>query len=573
MKKNLYNITGYPTPDYTTESLCRSFNIPNSTLALGAFMGALWPLANPEAWQQYGDMTPEESAAMIQDILWSVMLAEDVCRIAETPYWDTAANVDDTLPAGSETWYGQIVALATLRTDPELTFLDNLGIWLVAGFIAYAGLPGAAIAFVPVARRFVLYFKSSPTGAIVNILADFLHIADIDTYAVEDKIMTVLVTMPDDATTLYVEQAAESNPLAGDNPQIQVVRSELTEANFAPPNYRYNSDCDCVQYSPDGGITWNDAPQSDPRHASPFRLPIRGGDDKNCNAAANMVAWLKAVIDACIHICEVGGIVVALVNKILDFAEVIFAEEGGILLTLIQAIAGTIFDVGFTALTAAFTSGQYEKMLCIFYCNIDGDGQASPTQFAEIQTEITEQLNTVAATVTNLFLSLQGEVGLSNAGAQGTATADCSDCGCGWCYTFDFTLSDGGWSADSRGSGAIYDGAAGWGSQYADRITGTYIHLLLSSSAVVTHVQMTFNVIEPTTNYVLFGRLDGDGGFTDVHSASGGGVVNWSGEATVNELGLQVGNCTDCDSEEGASHITKATFRGTGTNPFGDNNC
>lgn len=246
---------------------------------------------------------------------------------------------------------------------------------------------------------------------------------------------------------------------------MKIIRGRLSPSDVSNAAYRYNPDCDCVQYSPNGGATWNDAPEADPRHANAFRLPARTGTDRNCNAAANMVSWLKGVIDECTRICGVGGVVVALVNKILDFAEVIFAEEGGILLTLIQAVAGTIFDVGYAALTANFTSHEYDLLLCIFYCRIGSDGQVSVDQFAQIQSDITAQLNTIAAIVVNLFLSLQGEVGLSNAGAQGNATADCSDCACEHCHEYDFTASDGGFTpfvADGLGR-ALYVAGVGWG--------------------------------------------------------------------------------------------------------------
>jgi len=171
-------------------------------------------------------MTPTEADTMIQDVLWSVMTAEDVCSIAETPYWDTAANVDDTLPEGSETWYGQIVPTEGLLEGEGLTFLDNLGIWAIAGFIAYAGLPGAAIAFVPVAQRFVLSFKQHSLGGIVKALIDFAEVAEIDTYGATDAIANLNIVMPDDGDThtLYVMMSDEVN-----NVSKKVLTRLLTE--------------------------------------------------------------------------------------------------------------------------------------------------------------------------------------------------------------------------------------------------------------------------------------------------------------------------------------------------------
>lgn len=228
---------------------------------------------------------------------------------------------------------------------------------------------------------------------------------------------------------------------------MKIVRGRLNPAQVSDPAYRYDSDCACIQYSPDGGTTWNNAPGSDPRNAPQFRFPARTGSDISCNCAANARAWIKDVIDRCTAILEVGGVVVALANQILSFAEIIFAEAGGWLLNLILDVAGTLFGIGYSALSGAFDTTQYELLLCALFCTCDTAGQWDDMRFAALQSQITATMNTTAAFVVNLFLSIQGQVGLSNAGAIGDVTADCSGCSC--CDTYTVTYFAG------RGDGVM----------------------------------------------------------------------------------------------------------------------
>jgi len=540
--------TGFPTPNAPPDLIgCRVFAIPSDEEWFALFMAAVERLTQEWAWYKNGTMTQAEAAAAWSDIIdraYEVSLTGQCGETVPTPYWDegTADDADDTEDVLMQVWYGQIVTTSSLlmSEDVELSFLDNVGIWLIAGFIAYAGMPAAAIAFVPVARRFVLYFKMSPTGAIVNILADFLHIADIDTYGVEDEIGTVLVTMPEDATTLYVVQADESNPAAGDSPAMSVIRSRLSEDAFSNPAYRYDAECDCIQYSPDGGTTWNDAPGADMRHADAFRLPPRGGSDIQCSAAANAECWLQTYIESVIDLLTEGAIIVAVVNKLLYFIELIFGEVGGELLNLVLTVAGTIFDFGSAGLSAAFTSDQWPILLCAIYCNMDTSGKVTAARLTLMEAQITANMNTTAALVVNLLLSLQGEVGISNAGAIGEETADCSDCGCAWCRTY--------LSGDGLGDWVVpYDILGHAGGTYnsgLDVIDGTVINdqnnewasAYLLGAFRYTEISISFDYVNEggegsdTSSLNIF--LDGVRHFTTYTGGTGSSSYTWTGDQT-----------------------------------------
>ena len=428
-------------------------------------------------------MTPEEAATMIQNILWEVMLGEDVCAIAETPYWDTAANVDDTLPEGSETWYGQIFEVPALLGSGELTFLDNLGIWAIAGFIAYAGLPGAAIAFVPVAKRFVLAFKQHDLGGIVKVLIDFAEIAEIDTYGVGEAIQSLNVVMPDDDDphTLYVMMSDEVNPAVDGAPQIQVVRKELSPAQVTPTTLRWNPDTNTVQQTPDGGTTWIDNPAADPRAGAGFLLPPRTTTDPRCDAAANMIVKLKQAV----NIFEQEFSQLQAVNALVDVV-LVFLPEVGIVLEALLAATEFLLTIGSAAISSAFTDDQWNLVESILYCDIASDGTVNQAQFDKILDDLHTRADTVVYDVLyTLFTLSLGVNGVSNAGATGDAVGDCSTFDCGWCVEWQLTLSP-----DLLG---LTLDAGSWSS--GDGYEGEFVRIyaLDLGSLRVTHVEATYS--------------------------------------------------------------------------------
>ncbi len=471
--------TGFPTPNAASgDTGCRIFIVPDDEEWFALLMGAVDRLTQEWAWYKNGTMTQAEAAAAWQAIIddaYARSMADICATDVPTPFWDEESgdDSDDSASLEEQPWYGQLVLI-----DDRLTFVENAFIYVVAGFIAYAGLPTAAVSFVPIARNFVVTFKSNPLGGIVKFFADGVAIGEVDTYSAADGVVSAPLTLPaggmgfvaEDSSPVFWVELSDENPHGLDSVSMTLIRSRLSEDQLGTNSYRYNSDCACVQYSPDGGTTWNDASGSDPRNAPQFRFPARTGSDIECNGAANALAWIKGVIDRCTAILEIGGIVVELANEILRFAEIIFAEAGGWLLNLILDAAGTLFGIGYAEISGAFDATQYDLLLCALYCNADSNGQYDDTRFAALQSMITATMNSTAAAVVNLFLSIQGKVGVSNAGAQGTAMGDCSACtSCVTGYVWDFRVSDGGFVFDSEAAttGGTYVGGGTHGYEKA----------------------------------------------------------------------------------------------------------
>lgn len=240
---------------------------------------------------------------------------------------------------------------------------------------------------------------------------------------------------------------------------LQIVRKKLTPDEISPPNTRYNSDCDCVQSTWDGGATWTNTPGADPRSAPQYQAPGISTSDPACDGAARIAAALKRSIDTTVATSNAVQLASALLDVFLFIVPVI-----GIIATAIYIAAAALLAIGTAAIESAFTSDVYDQFKCIALCHLDAGGQFTSDEWEAFQTECFDHFG--AGTVSDVLqinFDTLGMVGFNNAVSLGTETGDCSACDpCGpWCYLWDFSLSDGGWLVGAQGT---WDGTK-WVSQ------------------------------------------------------------------------------------------------------------
>lgn len=198
---------GYPTPfSIPDETVCRTFQIPaaeDNADWLAVFMGALYALTFPEAWQQFeGAISREDAAQRWADMLDQAYAdAEFGCTTGvPTPYWDDSEDLDDEEPADMQPWYGYV----TNPTDPpdELSFQAQASIWLVTGFLALATWEvgfAPAVFFHTIAGKFALAFERGDIGSIIRIVIDSVEYGRVDTTdASPGDIIRVTVAPGDD---------------------------------------------------------------------------------------------------------------------------------------------------------------------------------------------------------------------------------------------------------------------------------------------------------------------------------------------------------------------------------------
>lgn len=479
----LFRGVGYPTPlSIPDETTCLLIQVPADPEWWALVFGVLYTLTLEWNWQQFeGGLDRDVAAAAWQVMLEAAMeLSEttNACPVfpsVPTPYWDdtNGDDADDDAPPDDQPWYGEIL------TD-GVTWVEQVGIWAITGFVAVAATPAAAIAFLPFANRFVLAFHQHTLGGIVRVLVDAVEILVVDTYGATDGVIEATVSIPsgtmgfaafdeEDPPVLWVAMSEDVNPGVEGDPNIQVIRKRLNQAEVTPANTRWDETCDCVQQTSDGGETWTDSPTQDPRTSVLFQVPARTGGDPQCDSAQQMHDRIKNMLDAIITSSDILQAINAVVGVVS-----IFFFEFGIVIEAIWAIVGAIFAVGTTTLDAALTEEVYDDLLCIFYCEIAGDGTVDQARYDTIVARVNAEIDAVAAFAITSALDSIGFVGLTNAGALGEVTGDCEDCDCGWCEEFDFTISDYGGIATLYGE---WESGVGW---KATVVTGSVKSLIMN---------------------------------------------------------------------------------------------
>ncbi len=340
---------------------------------------------------------------------------------------------------------------------------------------------------------------------------------------------------------------------------MEIIRGRLSTKDFSPQSLRYNSDCDCVQYTPDGGATWVDDPSDDPRTSPKFLKPLKTGSDIRCRSAASMVKWLRDFIEYEAGILTAGAEVVAVSNAAFALFDII--APWAVLVQLLIDVAGTLFGIGGAALTAAFDEDVWDTLLCILFCHIGADGLVSDEQLIDIQALISADINTTAALVLNLIISTQGFIGLTNAGTlYEVGDEDCVACDCGWCFIEDLTLTDGGYATLLGQARGEWISGTGWRFQVFE---GTPLLQILKSFDVstITAIVVTVDVAGINANAIELPNG------TQIVSSTCDGIgceVGTEGLFTAGSVFLNFqSSCT----------VKSIRWQGLGACPFGEPNC
>jgi len=571
--EKLFPGVGYPTPvSIPEETTCFLMQVPASAEWWALVVGVLYTLTLEWNWQQFeGGLDRDVAAArwitMLDEAMALAEVGNECSAMVEAPYWDDddADDADDEAPTDDQPWYGQLL------TD-GFTWQEQLSVWIVTAFVAYAATPAAAIAFLPVANQFVLEFKTGNLGGIVKIFVNASEVAQVDTYSATAGVIKQPLVLAgtggmgamDIAPTMWIVMSDEVNPAVTGAPNIQVLRKRLTPDEISPPNLRYDEDCNCIQQTYDGGSTWVDQPAADPRHADGFRRPARTDEDAKCNAAQGMSDYIRHTLANWIAAATLGQAATGILEILL-----LLAGGAGVLIDLIILALETLATIGEATVEAAFTDAVYDDLTCAFYCNIDSDGQMSADQLADFLAQVNDEHPGTVYNVVSTIANMTGEVLFSNAGVEGTETGDCSACACNYCYLFDFTLSNGGWESRTDAGGSGHDWGSTWNDGSGWTNTPTYIsnsiRFQVSSDVSLTRVASTFTGNGVTMLYSPNADFS-SGNVTIANMATSG--TEYSAAGGTIPSGYWIG----LFQSEGTL-IATHRLRGTGSNPFGEDNC
>lgn len=159
-----------------------------------------------------------------------------------------------------------------------------------------------------------------------------------------------------------------------------------------------------------------------------------------------------------------------------------------------------------------------------------------------------------------LFVDLLGEWYIN-------ALAGASDCPCdiGWCYEFDFTLSDGGWVQAAAGN-AQYVSGQGWKTSTAVGII--FIKKAMTPGTAITSIRVVASATAAAGGVGIRSPMP----FQNAPAGDSDFIF------TVSYVGSEITAAFDSNFGGGnnpayTGAITKVVVKGTGTNPFGSDNC
>lgn len=348
-----------------------------------------------------------------------------------------------------------------------------------------------------------------------------------------------------------------------------VIRKNLSASEILPPNRRFNTTTNTIQYSPDG-TTWVDDPASDPRHSDIFRLPALTGEDAQCNAAARITAAFKETLDLFISSVNLAQFVTLVLNIVL-----LLLGPVGVLIDLIFAVGAALILIGVSNIVDSFTPEVWARITEIIYCHIGEDGQVSIEQRDAIMAEIAAEFpGTIYNTLVNL-VNLFGEVLMSNAGVERSETGDCDEYACSWRYCWLGGAGLGDWitpttiPGDARSAG-VYDSGT-------DTIQSTSINIFgdewanfeLTDSIEINGINVEFDYVNEESNGGINWWVDGELSAVEEPLPAGTGSTSWVWSGAYNALS----NMQFRFAALGHVTITRILIDGRGTPPASGMEC
>jgi hypothetical protein len=352
---------------------------------------------------------------------------------------------------------------------------------------------------------------------------------------------------------------------------VECIREEMDMSGCGcgddkPTNTRINPETGLYEVSYDGGITWEPSPGDDPRSSGTVFPPIAGdpGDALRCVGANSALGFLQDV-----QAQELAGLEAN--ATIADFIQLLTTVLGaiGIFFAFVpSAIAAMLgFVVNFFGhkiaadFEAAFTEALWDELFCILYCHIEDDGSYTEAGWQAVKGDLDNDISNYGLGWMYNHINLIGTVGLTNAARSSyVGTRDCGQCdACDWCYEFDFTIDEQGWTAEPWG---LYVAAAGWRS----------VNIGTLSELVQIGINVPGVTIKSLEAFWTWSTIpDRSNGVLSYGSASlvfdGLSPQILEDEEFATGLGIAIGNGYD-GGTGGTATVYKAIVCGSGTNPF-----
>lgn len=188
------------------------------------------------------------------------------------------------------------------------------------------------------------------------------------------------------------------------------------------------------QISIDGGTTWTDSPETDPRRPVTEYPPILpdGTSNAKCTYADSVVHILKdGVVDAMTGASSTATVLEIIISAVTGLCA---ALSPTVILSVVVAIVGgvcaLIVAFGVSSFQALFTTDVWNRLRCNLYDNVSADGSFTQAGIDAIIAKINTDESGLTAQFLAGFFATLSPVMLTNAArsGQGAADANCDAC-------------------------------------------------------------------------------------------------------------------------------------------------
>lgn len=189
-------MSGFPTPNEIPADLdgYLVFRFPNNEEIPQLILGALLPLAFSYNYYEWGDVLPDETSLLMEEIIREAPYNLFEEPKVPAPYWEDEADVDDTLPPDEQTWYGYV---------SDGNFIEDIGVWAVSNFLAATLSEKAAVLYATNQRKIRLAMFDGGLGGVVKVYANEVLVKVIDMLGTGDiREVEVLTGYVDEAVDI-----------------------------------------------------------------------------------------------------------------------------------------------------------------------------------------------------------------------------------------------------------------------------------------------------------------------------------------------------------------------------------
>lgn len=193
-----------------------------------------------------------------------------------------------------------------------------------------------------------------------------------------------------------------------------------------PIQYRWLAD-GTLQRSLNGGGTWVDAPEFDPRNNSPQSPPLP--DDETDQVRCDMAASVAEAIKEQVGEQLTDDMSRYTLDELLQDWVTTYINFWDPFTAIVTIAANQIFALVIAALRAALTDAVYDDLKCLVLESMPADGLWTPAAAETLRASVSAGISGIAGQFLQHLIFLMGAVGLTNLSRSGFVTgADCDDC-------------------------------------------------------------------------------------------------------------------------------------------------